>query len=398
MLIKRAKRAVALRWRMPPAIRRMHSVIKGSRRSMAQIEMPVDSVAAASYVIPTDAPEADGTLAWRSTTLIVVTASAGGQRGIGWSYGSPASALLVNEMLAGVVTGRGALAAPAAAEELSRAVRNVGREGIASIAISAVDIALWDLKARLLGLPLAVALDVVHDEVEIYGSGGFTSYRDSKLADQLSGWVAEGIPRVKMKVGRDPDRDVYRVGIARKAVGDDVGLYVDANGAWTRAQALGWAERLAEWNVRWLEEPVSSDDLEGLAQVRDRAPGFMDVAAGEYGYDAPYFARMVPTVDCLQADVTRCGGFTGFRSVGPLCDAAGIDLSAHCAPQLSAYALATCWHARHVEWFHDHVRIERMLFDGVLEPQPGGLLRLPRDVDGHGLTLRREDAEHYRVR
>ncbi len=360
--------------------------------------VPVERLDVSAYTIPTDQPESDGTLEWDSTTMVLVEAHAGGAVGTGWSYTGVSAADVVTDKLASVVRGRDALTVGPTWAAMVHAIRNLGRPGVVGTAISAVDTALWDLKARLLGLPLAVALDVVHDEVEIYGSGGFTSYRDSKLADQLSGWVAEGIPRVKMKVGRNPDRDVYRVGIARKAVGDDVGLYVDANGAWTRAQALGWAERLAEWNVRWLEEPVSSDDLEGLAQVRDRAPGFMDVAAGEYGYDAPYFARMVPTVDCLQADVTRCGGFTGFRSVGPLCDAAGIDLSAHCAPQLSAYALATCWHARHVEWFHDHVRIERMLFDGVLEPQPGGLLRLPRDVDGHGLTLRRTDAEQYRVR
>ncbi len=359
----------------------------------------VDRLDVQCFTVPTDfQPESDGTLEWDSTTMVVVEAHAGGAVGTGWTYAGVAAADVVTDKLAPAVCGHDALAVGEAWAAMVHAIRNLGRPGVVSTAISAVDIALWDLKARLLGVPLAVALDVVHDDVAIYGSGGFTSYRDSALAEQLAGWAAEGIPRVKMKVGRDQDRDVDRVGIARKAVGDDVALYVDATGAWTRAQAVGWAQRLAEWDVQWLEEPVSSDDLEGLAQVRDRAPGFMDVAAGEYGYDQPYFARMVPAVDCLQADVTRCGGFTGFRAVGPLCDAAGIDISAHCAPQLSAYALATCWHPRHVEWFHDHVRIERMLFDGVLEPRPGGLLRLPRDVAGHGLALRRRDADAFRVR
>jgi L-alanine-DL-glutamate epimerase-like enolase superfamily enzyme len=282
---------------------------------------------------------------------------------------------------------------------MQAAVRNLGKPGLAAAAISAVDVALWDLYARLLDLPLSVALGAAHDATPIYGSGGFTSYDDTTLADQLSGWVEQGIPRVKIKVGRDPDADLHRVEVARSAVGDDVELFVDGNGAYSRKQALAWAERFAEFDVRWFEEPVSSDDLVGLRLLRDRGPAAMDVAAGEYGYDLPYFHQMLraEAVDCLQADVTRALGISGVLRVSALCDARTIDLSLHCAPQVSAHVGTALWHLRHLEYFHDHVRIEALAFDGVLRPEPGGLLRPDRSRVGHGLELREADLKEYRA-
>jgi L-alanine-DL-glutamate epimerase-like enolase superfamily enzyme len=354
----------------------------------------------AAYTVPTDQPESDGTMAWDSTTIVVVEVEAGGATGLGYSYADTSTATLVRDKLAAIVTGRDAMAVGTAWDAMVGAIRNLGRPGIASMAISAVDTALWDLKARLLGVPLVVALDAHHDTVPIYGSGGFTSYSLDTLAAQLRGWVDAGIPRVKMKVGRHPGEDGDRLQAALEAIGPGVELFVDANGALTRKQALAWAQRYSEAGVTWFEEPVSSDDLEGLRLLRDRAPAGLDIAAGEYGYDAWYFARMLAAgaVDCLQADVTRCGGYTGFRQAAALCDSHGLDVSAHCAPQLSAHACAAAWHLRHLEYFHDHVRIEHMLFDGVLEPEEGGVLRPDRSRPGHGLMFRRADAERFLAR
>src|SRR5439155_6118814 len=296
------------------------------------------------------------------------------EAGLGYTYGPKAVGALVDELLADVVRGADAGAPAEVWRELGERLRNAGRPGMGFMAVAAVDTALWDLKARLLDLPLVDVLPRAHGEVPIYGSGGFCSYSLERLAEQLGGWVQEGIPRVKMKLGRHPEEDPARLDAAREAIAPDTELYVDANGAFSRKQALGWAERYArDWDVRWFEEPVSSADFEGLRLLRERAPGKLEIAAGEYAYVPADFRNLLGCVDCLQADVTRCGGITGLLAVGGLAEAHQLDVSGHCAPALSAHALCAVPRLRHLEDFHDHVRVERMLFDGTLEPEDGRL-------------------------
>ena len=360
----------------------------------------IEGVRASAYEIPTDSEESDGTLSWKSTVLVVVEVDGGGKTGIGYTYAHQAAATLVTAKLADIVEGREAMGVRPCWDAMVHEVRNLGATGLTAMAISAVDAALWDLKARLLEQPLVVVLDAMHDSVPVYGSGGFTSYDDEQLSDQLAGWVDEGIPRVKIKVGRDPQRDRHRLAVARKAVGDDTELFADANGAWSVRQAV---ERVhiarGEFGVRWMEEPVSSDDLLGLRLVREQAPGGIDIAAGEYLWN-PWQAEAMlhaAAVDCLQLDVTRCLGITGFLTAAAIADAHQIDVSAHCAPQQSAHACAAVRRLRHLEYFHDHTRIEAMAFDGVLPVEPGGVLRPDRDQPGNGLRLRREHIERFRV-
>lgn len=353
----------------------------------------------AVYVIPTDAPEADGTLAWNETTLVLVTAYAGGVAGTGWTYGAGAAASVVSEVLAGVVQGRSASDIGGASEAMARAVRNIGRGGIAATAISAVDVALWDLKARLLGLPVADLLGRVRQQVPVYGSGGFTSYDDQQTRNQLAGWLADGISRVKIKIGEswgaDERRDLGRVALARKVIGPDAELYVDANGAYTTGQAVRVGRQMAAEGVTWFEEPVSSQDLAGLALVRSQVTA--DVAAGEYSWSLADSARLIDAgaVDCLQLDVTRCGGITGFLGGAALAAAHNLRVSAHCAPSLHAHVGAAVVNLRHVEYFHDHQRIEQMLFDGAPRPDSGQLTPDPLSP-GLGMRLRAADAEPFR--
>jgi len=360
---------------------------------------PIRATDVAAFTVPTDAPESDGTLAWSSTTIVVAECRAGNEVGLGYTYGDVATARLVDSLLGEVVAGRDAFTVSATWDAMVASIRNTGRPGIGFMAVAAIDTALWDLKARLLGIPLATLLDARRESVPIYGSGGFTSYPLEALAAQLGGWVEDGIPRVKMKLGRRPSEDPARLDAVREAIGPDTELFVDANGAYGRKQALYWAERLRrEWGVAWLEEPVSSDDLEGLRLLRDRAPGGLEIAAGEYGYTIFDFRRLLEAgaVDCLQADVTRCGGITGLLAVAALADAHAIDVSAHTAPALSAHAFTTVRRLRHLEYFHDHVRLESLLFDG-LPVREGAALRPDRSRPGHGLELRRADAERYLV-
>jgi L-alanine-DL-glutamate epimerase-like enolase superfamily enzyme len=354
----------------------------------------IGRVNARAFRIPTDRPEADGTIAWDATNLLLVEVNAGGATGLGYSYAGKASAEIVTGVLAKAIAGEDAFAIPKAWGAMVRAVRNIGWRGVAACAISAVDVALWDLKAKLFDTPLARLFGCEREEVPIYGSGGFTTYSLATLQRQLAGWVEnEGCRFVKMKIGSAPDQDTTRVEAARKAIGE-AGLYVDANGAYTRKQALAFAERFADIGVSWFEEPVSSDDLEGLRLVRDRAPPGMDIAAGEYGYEPFYFRRMLEAgaVDVLQADATRCGGYTGFLRAAALADAWGIPLSAHTAPALHLPICCAAARLRNIEWFHDHERIERMVFDGAPRPS-AGVIRPDFTRPGHGLAFKQKDAE-----
>jgi L-alanine-DL-glutamate epimerase-like enolase superfamily enzyme len=360
----------------------------------------LQSLDAAVYLIPTDAPEADGTLAWDETTMVVVTARAGNEHGIGWSYTAAAAQSVVTDVLAGAVVGRSTADLPGAAEAMARAVRNIGRAGISAMAISAVDVALWDLKARLLGCPVTELLGRVRADVPVCGSGGFTSYNEEQARRQLIAWVQQDrIPRVKIKIGEswggNERRDIERVALARDVIGPDRELFVDANGGYDTGQAVRMAARMADYGVTWFEEPVSSDDLAGLATVRRQVQP--DVAAGEYSWSLADSAALIDSgaVDCLQLDVTRCGGITEFLRAAALAAAHSTAVSAHCAPNLHAHVGAAVPNLRHLEYFHDHQRIERLFFDGALDPR-GGVLTPDPDRPGLGMELRTADAERYR--
>ncbi len=360
-------------------------------------DAPIQELDVGAFTIPTDGREADGTLSWKATTIVVVHAFAGGRWGVGYTYADVSTAKLIRAKLDGIVRSADAMAPQAAWVSMVREIRNLGRPGIASMAIAAVDTALWDLKARLLELPLCSLLGRAHDHVPVYGSGGFTAYTPKRLQQQLGDWVQAGIPRVKMKVGSQPSDDPGRVRCAREAIGPNAQLFVDANGAYSRKQALELAERFRdEADICWFEEPVSSDDLDGLRLIRDRAPAGVEIAAGEYGYDAAYFRRMLEAgaVDVLQADVTRCAGITELLRADALCRAHGVPLSLHCGPAIHLHPALALSELCHLEYFHDHVRIEQLLFDGVVAPRDGAL-HPNLDRAGNGLELKREEAQRY---
>lgn len=349
--------------------------------------------------VPTDAPESDATFSWGSTTVVVVELAAGPAHGVGWSYTSGGAAGVIGELLVPCVLGKDPGAIAEIELEMARAVRNIGRPGIGGSAIAAVDVALWDLRARLLGLPAVDLIGRVRDAIPAYGSGGFCSYSARQLEDQLGGWAADGLTMVKMKVGGEPAADLERVQTARHAIGADVELFVDANGAYSVQDALEWARRFAEVDVTYFEEPVSSDDLDGLRRVRDGAPSGMDIAAGEYNWTLFDARRMLgaQAVDVLQIDATRCAGVSGFLAAAALGAAAPLPTSAHTAPTVHASLCCCVAGARHVEYFHDHARIEHLLFDGALGPECG-CLRPDPSRPGFGVDFKTRDAEPYVVR
>jgi L-alanine-DL-glutamate epimerase-like enolase superfamily enzyme len=358
----------------------------------------IRSVEPSAYRIPTESPESDGTLQWEATVLVLVEIACAGMTGVGYTYADAAAADLIREKLAPIVSGREPFDIPALWRDMRAAVRNIGRAGIASTAISAVDIALWDLKAKLLEQPLVKLLGRVRPQVPVYGSGGFTSYSKESVEIQLDNWAEAGIRMVKMKIGREPDEDYERVSYVHNALPPSTELFVDANGAYHRRQALAMARKFADCDVRWYEEPVTSDDLEGLRWLRDRCPADMAVAAGEYGFEPRYFRRMLEAqaVDFIMPDVTRCGGITGYLDIGALAAAFNTPVSSHCAPSLGVQVGCAVRAQCHLEYFYDHARIEQALFDGAPRPKHG-CLAPDLGRPGLGLAFKHQDAARYAV-
>lgn len=358
----------------------------------------VQNMQVAAYTIPTATPESDGTLEWDSTTLILVEVEGGGKRGLGYTYSSEAAAHLINNKLKPLIVGKDFMTIEAINQRMVRALRNDGANGLCMMAVSAVDIALWDLKAKVLDLPLCTLLGQKRDTIEIYGSGGFTSYSKDELMKQLGQWANEGMKQVKMKVGRQPDQDVERVKAARAAIGQETELFVDANGAYSTRNSVVKAFAFAEQDVSWLEEPVPSAYLDELRFIRNHVPPEVRIAAGEYGHSAHYFKTMLDAnaVDVLQADASRCGGITGFLQAGTLCDAFRVPFSSHCVPSVHLHAALAVPSFYTAEYFFDHVRIEQLLFDGAPKAE-NGLLQPDHSRPGLGLEFKHQDAKKYQV-
>lgn len=362
--------------------------------------MPISikDIEVSAFKVPAEEPESDGTLQWESTTLVLVEISAGGEKGIGYTYANQSAGILIESLFKDRIIGADCLNIPSIWLSMAKAIRNQGNCGVAYMAISAVDNALWDLKSKLLNLSLIKMIGMANDTMPVYGSGGFTSYSLKKLSDQLGEWSEQGIKWMKIKVGRKPEEDVDRVKAACKTIDSHTELLVDANGAYSVKQAVGKAKQFSGYGVTWFEEPVSSDDLSGLRFIREKTPPSMEVAAGEYGYHLTYFNNMLSSnaVDVLQADATRCGGITGFLQAGTVCKAYHRPFSSHTAPSLHLHAGPALSNFRHAEYFYDHVRIEQMLFDGVQKPI-NGAIRPDLSRPGLGLEFKHRDAEKYKV-
>lgn len=388
MKLESSGRLSKMSWRVYYRIRIL--IMQGDKLHISNLKVT-------AYTIPTDFPESDGTIEWKSTTLVLVEIRGGGKTGIGYTYADESTARFIDKSLRELIIGADILQTPAILQSMEAAIRNNGNCGIASMAISAVDSAFWDLKAKILDLPLALLLGMVKDDFLIYGSGGFTSYSIDQLQRQLGGWAEKGIQQVKMKIGREPEKDVERVKAAREAIGRDTALFVDANGAYNAKQAIEKAGQFADLGVTWLEEPVPAHDLKGLHFIREHAPPQINIAAGEYGYNLSSFKNMLQAeaVDILQADATRCGGISGFLKAGCLCESFGLPFSSHCAPALHLHAALALPAFYIAEYFYDHVRIETLLFDGIQQPV-NGALHPDLNRPGLGLEFKYSDAEKYK--
>ena len=321
---------------------------------------------------------------------------AGGKTGIGYTYADLATAYFIEKKLKPLLHRQRIFNIPAINALLVKHIRNSGGTGIAMMAISAIDSALWDLKGKVLNLPLCKLLGQAKEAMLLYGSGGFTSYTKAQLQAQFHHWAEEGMMYFKMKIGGSVREERTRMQQAREVMPADAELFIDANGAYHPKQALLMAQTAADFNVTWFEEPVSSDDVAGLKFMKEHAPAGMNIASGEYGYNLSYFRNLLQAgaIDVLQVDATRCGGITGFLKAGSLAEAFHLPFSSHCAPALHLHAAVSLPSFYIAEYFHDHVRIENMLFDGV-SPPVNGELRPDLQRPGLGFDFKYADAKKF---
>lgn len=329
--------------------------------------------------------------------MILVELKAGDIWSLGYTYGHAAIASLAKTLITSHVIGKNPLEIPLIWAELHRVIRNDGKAGIAAMAVAAIDISLWDLKAKLMNVSVAELLGSVRRKIDVYGSGGFTSYNEKELETQMRTWVDLGVRHFKMKIGRQPNEDPARVAFVRECIGPVASLMVDANEAYDIPTALKRAEDFDKQRVSWFEQPINSQDLAGMCEIKKRFPPGMALADGEYIYDLPHVLNLIRarSADVIQLDVTRCQGITGFLKAAAVCEAAALPISSHCAPSLHVALGCALSGIMHLEYFFDHVRIEEELFDGVL-PAKEGALEPDLSRLGLGLKLNIQKAERFR--
>ena len=259
-----------------------------------------------------------------------------------------------------------------------------------SRAASAIDIGLWDLKAKALGLPLYRLLGAFTDTVPIYGSGGWTDFSEQELVAEMTGHVEQGIKAVKMKIGKDMGKsereDIERVAAVRKAVGDDVALYVDVNSGYYAKQAIYMCKEFEQYQVGWIEEPVLADDLTGLAEIR-RAVS-IPVATGEEEYTKQGFKELISggAVDIVQPDVQRIGGVTEWMKVARLAEAFGLPMAPHAAQLVHLHVACAIPNLKAVEYMNHYLEADRLWYTEFPEPRDGMWSPYP-DKPGLGLEL-----------
>jgi L-rhamnonate dehydratase len=322
-----------------------------------------------------------------------------GISGFGIGSGSGTRAV-IHDMLKPLLVGQNPLHHERLWDDMFWRVRGFGRKGVAFTAISAIDIALWDLKAKHFGVPLYQLLGPYTESVPIYGSGGWTSFSEKELVSEQLSYVERGIPRVKMKVAKDfghcEAEDLQRLKAVRKTVGDDVEIYVDANNGFYAKQAIGFARKMADHNVGWFEEPVLADDIAGLAAIAKAID--IPVATGEHEYTKYGFKELIAQggADIVQPDVGRVGGVTEWMKVAHLAHAFNLPVAPH-AVQLVHLHLACCTpNLKVVEYLGVAEETDKLFYTEVPEPKDGMWSPFP-DRPGLGLELDPKAVERYAV-
>ena len=321
--------------------------------------------------------------------------------GLGVGIAHPGVRVTIDKTLKSLLIGEDPFAIERLWERMFWRVRSYGRKGIAFCAISAVDIALWDLKAKALGLPLYRLLGPYQERVPIYGSGGWTHFDERELVEEQTGYIERlGVRAVKMKVAKDFGRsereDVRRLAAVRQAVGDEVEVLIDANNGYYAKQAIGMAKRFEDYNVGWFEEPVLADDIQGLAEIA-RAIS-IPVATGEHEYLKYGFKDLIARggADIVQPDVGRVGGVTEWMKVAHLAHAFNLPVAPHAFQLVHLHLACATPNLRIVEYLGVSEEGDRVWYTEFPRPKDGWWAPYP-DRPGLGLELDPKAVEQYAV-
>ena len=323
-----------------------------------------------------------------------------GVEGLGIGQASPGVRQVVETGLKGVLIGQDPFHIERLWNDMFWQVRAYGRKGVAFCALSAVDIGLWDVKAKALGLPLYKLLGPYTESAPIYGSGGWTNLDPEDLVAEMMGYVEPGMNRVKMKVGKDFGRsereDIQRLAAVRKAVGDDVAVYIDANNGYYPKQAIYMAREFEQFQVGWFEEPTLADDIPGLAEIRRAID--IPVASGEHEYTKYGFRELIAGggVDIAQPDVGRVGGVTEWMKAAHLAHAFNLPVAPHAVQLVHLHVCCATPNLKVVEYLVGAERVDQVWYTEFPEPKDGMWSPYP-DRPGLGLELDPHAVEKYAV-
>ncbi len=357
--------------------------------------MKIDDIRTQWLRVPISPPIADSTHVLRFMDLILVEVCAGEFSGssymLSFDYGPVLLKGIVDYELKRHILGMEADDIRAVYERNLQATEYIGREGVAMWGTAAIDVALWDLLARRLGVPVALLFGAHTRAVPVYGSGGWISYSDEQLADEVSRYVSRGFAGVKIKIGDQEDRDVERVRAVRQAIGPNRKLMVDANQGLTLERALRLARRLEDCQLEWFEEPFAKDDLEAYSRLAQASE--TPLAAGEREFGIPPFRRLVLArcISVVQPDLFRVGGVTGWRIVAALADSHLLRLAPHFYREYDAHLAAGQPNLIAIESF-DWLD---PLLESPFEVRDG--LAIVPDRLGFGVTFKQEAIREFRV-
>jgi L-alanine-DL-glutamate epimerase-like enolase superfamily enzyme len=318
-----------------------------------------------------------------------------GLEGIGLTYhevGGEATRSLIQYDIAPKIIGRDPMDTEVIWNELFNYLRGVGRKGLTFCAISAVDIALWDLKGKILDLPLYRLLGGGRTKVPVYASGGWTSYDDDELVAEMQDMVGQGYTHIKFKVGVDgamnPQRDALRVRKVREAVGPEVRLLLDANNCWDAATAVKFANIVREYDIFLFEEPVLADDIPGLARFRRGTD--IPLATGEHEY-TKFGVRdliLAEAADIVQVDGARAGGFTEMLKIAAMTQAWNLKIAPHAMEHMHLHLVSVAPNALFLERLRLFENVTNAVF--IDPPMPvAGHMDIPQEP-GLGLRLNME--------